>query len=127
MLRLAIYLPLLGFFGWRAAARYMEAREAADEAFRQSVNQWLTHPPRTIDIDGQQVPVLEVTEAEAAALGYLPASDAKPEAKGEGAEPAAEAPVEPAEVPVEPASAPAEAEAEPAPRPSPAELQPPTR
>src|SRR5665809_99044 len=33
LIRLAIYVPLLAFFGWQAADRALDEREAADQAF----------------------------------------------------------------------------------------------
>lgn len=50
LIRLAIYVPLLGFFGWRAGARAIDEREAADAAFRTDVGIWLESPPGIVDL-----------------------------------------------------------------------------
>ncbi len=69
LIRLAIYLPLLGFFGWRAWERFANEREAADEVFRERVGQWLEHPPQTMILpNGEALPML--TPEQAAAQGY---------------------------------------------------------
>jgi hypothetical protein len=50
LIRLAIYVPLLGFFGWRAGARAIDERTAADAAFRTDVGVWLESPPGIVDL-----------------------------------------------------------------------------
>lgn len=66
ILRLVIYLPLLGFFGWRAWDRFISEREAADEVFRERVSAWLEHPPQTLVLpDGQALPMMTPEQAEA--------------------------------------------------------------
>ena len=50
-IRLAIYVPLLSFFGWRAADRALDEREAADAAFRTDLGVWLESPPGIIDLE----------------------------------------------------------------------------
>jgi hypothetical protein len=89
ILRLAIYVPLLGLFGWRAWERFSIEREGADEIFRERVSAWLEHPPETITLpDGSALPMLTPEQAEA--QGYeLPEGFAEPE-PGEPAEPPAE-------------------------------------
>jgi hypothetical protein len=74
VIRLAIYVPLLGFFGWRAWERFANEREAADEVFREQVGSWLVNPPQTIMLpNGEALPML--TPEQAAAQGYpLPSS-----------------------------------------------------
>lgn len=66
ILRVAIYVPLLGFFGWRAWERFSSEREAADEVFRERVGQWLANPPQTILLpNGEALPMLTPEQAEA--------------------------------------------------------------
>ncbi|WP_106395507.1 hypothetical protein [Enhygromyxa salina] len=73
IVRALIYLPLLAFFGWQATRNFVAQRAAADDAFRASVAQWLQHPPRTIMMpNGEEMPVLELTEQEAIEMGLLP-------------------------------------------------------
>jgi hypothetical protein len=73
IVRVLIYVPLLGFFGWQAAQRFLGERSTADDNFRASVEQWLQHPPRTIVMpNGEVMPVLELTEDEAVEMGLLP-------------------------------------------------------
>lgn len=52
IIRLAIYVPLLGFFGWRAADKAISEREAADEVFRDDLDRLLESPPGIIDLGG---------------------------------------------------------------------------
>ncbi len=126
-IRLAIYIPLLGYFGARAGIKANEDREAADEAFRAAVGEWLEHPPRTIVLpNGETMPVYEITEEEAAALGLVPERADDEAAKSDAAKssstsPSTSEPTAPTQ-PVAPASADT---AEPAPAPaSPAPTQP---
>jgi hypothetical protein len=73
IVRVLIYVPLLGFFGWQAAQRARDGRRAADDSFRASVQQWLKHPPRTVVMpNGELMPVFELTEQEAVEMGLLP-------------------------------------------------------
>jgi hypothetical protein len=78
VIRLAIYVPLLGFFGWRAWERFSNEREAADEVFRERVSAWLGEPPQTIVLpNGETMPIMTPEQAEAA--GYrLPDSFNEP-------------------------------------------------
>ncbi|HLT39207.1 MAG TPA: hypothetical protein VK034_23145 [Enhygromyxa sp.] len=78
IIRVAIYVPLLGLFGWRAAQRFVNEREAADEVFRERVGAWLEHPPQTIMLpNGEPLPMLTPEQAEA--QGYkLPDSYNEP-------------------------------------------------
>jgi hypothetical protein len=79
IVRLLIYVPLLGFFGWQAVQRFQDGRRAADDNFRASVEQWLQHPPRTIVMpNGEVMPVLELTEEEAAQMGLIPEPTPEP-------------------------------------------------
>ncbi len=98
IIRLAIYVPLLGFFGWRAWERFDNEREAADEVFRERVGQWLEHPPQTMVLpNGEALPMLTPEQAEA--QGYrLPASfksapegEAEPKPEAAPTEPGPEA------------------------------------
>jgi hypothetical protein len=85
VIRVLIYGPLLGFFGWQAAQRHITERRVADDNFRAGVDQWLAHPPRTIMMpNGELMPVLELTEDEAVQMGLLP----EPESKQPPAQPA---------------------------------------
>jgi hypothetical protein len=73
LVRLLIYIPLLGFFGWRAVERFMAERAAADDNFRVSVDRWLQHQPRAIMMpNGEVMPVYELTEDEAVEMGLMP-------------------------------------------------------
>ncbi len=45
LIRLVIFGPLFGYFGWQAGARALAEREAADAAFRKDVATWLESPP----------------------------------------------------------------------------------
>ena len=79
IVRVLIYVPLLGFFGWQAVQRFQDGRRAADDNFRASVEQWLQHPPRTIVMpNGEVMPVLELTEEEAVQMGLIPEPKAEP-------------------------------------------------
>lgn len=78
ILRLVIYLPLLGFFGWRAWDRFTTERVAADEVFRERVSTWLEHPPQTILLPGgEALPMMTPEQAEAQGFD-LPASLKEP-------------------------------------------------
>lgn len=73
IVRILIYVPLLGFFGWQAVQRYQDGRRVADDGFRTSVEQWLEHPPRSVVMpNGDVMPVFELTEQEAVEMGLLP-------------------------------------------------------
>ncbi len=80
IIRLLIYIPVLGFVTWQAGQRFIEERRAVDDGFRSSVdsfrasvNQTLQHPPRMIVMpNGETMPVLELTEEEAVEMGILP-------------------------------------------------------
>jgi hypothetical protein len=80
IVRVLIYVPLLGFFGWQAVQRFQDGRHAADDSFRASVGQWLKHPPRTVVMpNGEVMPVFELTEQEAVEMGLLPEPTPTPE------------------------------------------------
>jgi hypothetical protein len=80
IVRILIYVPLLGFFGWQAVERYQDGRRAADDSFRASVEQWLKHPPRSVVMpNGDVMPVFELTEQEAVEMGLLPEPTPTPE------------------------------------------------
>lgn len=84
LLRVLIYGPLLGFFGWQAAQRNITERRIADDNFRAGVEQWLMPPPRTIMLpNGELMPVYEMTEEEAVQKGLLPAPESAPEPESE--------------------------------------------
>lgn len=69
LIRLAIYVPLLGFFGWRAWQHFLTEREAADEVFRERLSAWLEQPEQVIMLpNGEALPMLTPEQAEAA--GY---------------------------------------------------------
>jgi hypothetical protein len=74
IIRLAIYVPLLGFFGWRAADKAMAEREAADEVFRKDIARLLESPPGMIDL-GTMIPLGGQAELSAPA-GFKPADEA---------------------------------------------------
>lgn len=79
IIRVLIYVPLLGLFGWQAAQKFLNQRRVADDNFRAAVEQWLQHPPRTIVMpNGETMPVLELSEQEAVELGLLPAPETEP-------------------------------------------------
>jgi len=80
-IRIAIYVPLLGFFGWQAVAKFQREGEAADDRFRAAVEQWVEHPPKTIMMpNGEAMPVLELSEDEAVEMGLIdkPGEDPPP-------------------------------------------------
>jgi len=73
VLRVAIYVPLLGFFGWQALDRFANGRAAADEAFREHLSAWLEQPTHMMLPNGDALPML--TPEQARAQGYeLPPS-----------------------------------------------------
>ncbi|NVB38320.1 hypothetical protein G6O69_10800 [Pseudenhygromyxa sp. WMMC2535] len=87
LIRLAIYIPLLAFFGWRAAARFTEEREASDEAFRAGVQQRLEQPPEVIMLpNGEAMQVISPEQASAMGVEISPAP-ADPTAPAEPPEP----------------------------------------
>jgi hypothetical protein len=89
VIRLAIYVPLLGFFGWRAWERFSNEREAADEVFRERVGLWLEAPPQTIMLpNGEPLPMLTPEQVEAA--GYELPDSFHQDAKRPAPEPPAE-------------------------------------
>lgn len=66
LIRVAIYVPLLGFFGWRAWERFATEREAADEVFRAHVSAWLEQSQQVIMLpNGEALPMLTPEQAEA--------------------------------------------------------------
>ena len=76
VIRLLIYLPLLGFFGWQAGQTFITQRRGADDNFRAYVQAQLRAmpAPRTIKLpNGEEMPVFEMTEQEAIEMGLLPA------------------------------------------------------
>lgn len=82
IVRMLIYLPLLGFFGWRATQRFVEQRRVVDDNFRASVQRWVEHPPKSVVLpNGEVMPVLELSEGEAIEMGLLP-EGGRPEAAG---------------------------------------------
>ena len=69
LIRLAIYLPLIGFFGWQAVSRYLDERkaEAEAEATRSKLDALPPEQFRTFTLpDGtvKKVPVLTPEQAE---------------------------------------------------------------
>lgn len=91
LIRLAIYVPLLGFFGWRALAQYQAEREAVQEIET-------AHPPgttapgedpfeglptKTIDVNGKQIEVYEITPSQAEQYFGVEAETGGQEAKAE--------------------------------------------
>ncbi|PRQ08228.1 hypothetical protein [Enhygromyxa salina] len=81
VIRALIYVPLLGFFGWQAGTTFVAQRSAADDNFRALVQARLhaMPAPRTIKLpNGEEMPVFEVTEAQAVEMGLLPATGDAP-------------------------------------------------
>lgn len=83
LIRLAIYLPLLGYFGWRAFDHYRAERASERDPPQAQESVELADPfegmpTKTIDVDGKQVKVYEITPEQAEAyLGVEPnAADA---------------------------------------------------
>ncbi len=76
LVRLAIYLPLLGFFGWRAfmhwRAEQAATTAASDGESPEPGELQLPPPTKTIDVDGKAVQVYELTPAEAEAYFGVP-------------------------------------------------------
>lgn len=83
LIRLCIYIPLLGFFGWKAWQRY-QAEQTVERAAPEidGVKRTLTTP------DGKSIEFIEITEDQARKMGYQPDTPAKA--------PDAPAPAEPA-------------------------------
>ena len=52
IVRLLIYIPRLGYFGYQAARANIEKRKVADDNFRVELQRWLSHPPQTIVMPG---------------------------------------------------------------------------
>lgn len=73
IVRLAIYLPLLGFFGWRAADKAMAEREAVDDVFRKDIARLLESPPGMIDLS-KMIPIDGQAEL-SAPVGFKPAEE----------------------------------------------------
>lgn len=73
IVRLAIYVPLLGFFGWRAADKAMGEREAADDVFRKDIARLLESPPGMIDLS-KMIPIDGQAEL-SAPVGFKPADE----------------------------------------------------
>lgn len=65
IIRVAIYVPLLGFFGWRAWERFAAERDAADQMFRERVSIWLANPQTIVLPNGEALPMLTPEQAEA--------------------------------------------------------------
>jgi hypothetical protein len=81
VLRVLVYVPLLGFFGWQAGETFFAQRRGADDNFRAFVHASLhaMPAPRTITLpNGEQMPVFEVTEEQAIEMGLLPAPSGAP-------------------------------------------------
>ena len=88
LVRVAIYIPLLGFFGWQALNTFKRNGEAADDHFRSAVEQYVQHPPKTIMTkDGEMMPVLELTEDEAVEMGLIEKPSNEPTPPAEPATP----------------------------------------
>jgi hypothetical protein len=73
LIRLAIYVPLLAYFGWLACARWRSDRAAAAEAQEvkptPSVGERLAPHKKTITLpDGTQQDIYELTPEEAEAI-----------------------------------------------------------
>lgn len=59
ILRLCIYIPLLGFFGWQALDRFQRARDEADSAFRRQLDRRMLDGGDVITLpNGQQMQVI---------------------------------------------------------------------
>ncbi|MCA9685641.1 MAG: hypothetical protein KC457_25920, partial [Myxococcales bacterium] len=64
LVRLAIYVPLLGFFGWRAWDRFQVEREASDQEFRTRIQDRLQQPPQVIMLpNGESMQVITPEQA----------------------------------------------------------------
>jgi hypothetical protein len=76
VIRLLIYIPLLGIVGWQAGQRFLAERRGADDNFRAFVQERLhaMPAPRTITLpNGESMPVFELSEQQAIEMGLLPA------------------------------------------------------
>lgn len=74
-LRVAIYVPLLVFFGWRALERFQAGSEAADQNFRNQVQNRLASPPDVIMLpNGEAMRVISEDQAEALGVELSPAA-----------------------------------------------------
>jgi hypothetical protein len=83
IIRLLIYVPLLGIFGWQAGQTFIAQRRNADDNFRNYVRAGVQAmpAPRTIKLpNGEEMPVYEMTEQEAIDRGLLPAKTDEPAA-----------------------------------------------
>jgi hypothetical protein len=85
LIRLAIYVPLLSYFGWRAY-EHLQAERAAERAQQEQDEQveladpFEGMPTKTIDVDGKKVKVYEITPEQAEA--YLGVDTAAGEGTG---------------------------------------------
>lgn len=96
LIRLAIYVPLLAYFGWQAwqhlqAERAAGAQPEHDQAPGELADPFDGLPTKTIDVDGKKVKVYEITPEQAEA--YLGVKPGEPPAAGSTGE-AAPAPVQ---------------------------------
>lgn len=120
LIRLAIYVPLLGFFGWRALAAYQAEKDAKLQQQQQAdqvelADPFSGEPTKTIDVDGKKVKVYEISPEEAeqyfgvqpgAAAAAAGAEGPAPAESGEAPEGAEGEPAQPA--PAEPPAQPEE-------------------
>jgi len=92
LIRLAIYVPLLTYFGWMACARWRSDRDAAAEAEElrraPSLGDKLAPHKKTITLpDGTQQDIYELSPEEAEAiLGHPVPDEAEPPTKAAPAE-----------------------------------------
>lgn len=80
VVRLAIYIPLLAFFGWQASQKFRAENDAADEQLRARIQVELAEPQPTVVLpNGEVMPILQMSEEEAVKRGYI----SKPESESE--------------------------------------------
>lgn len=83
LIRLAIYVPLLSYFGWRAW-EHLQAEREAERQQRDAEQQvdladpFEGMPTKTIEVDGKQVKVYEITPEQAEAYLGVDAEQARP-------------------------------------------------
>ena len=91
LIRLAIYVPLLSYFGWQAW-QHLQAERAAgappemEQAPGELADPFDGLPTKTIDVDGKKVKVYEITPEQAEAyLGVKPGDAPAAGSTGEAA------------------------------------------
>lgn len=86
IVRLLIYVPLLGFFGWQAAQRFIDGRNVADDNFHVAIDAWINQPREELITlpNGKTGKVRYVTPEQAMQEGLLapppaPAAEHQPD------------------------------------------------